>query len=36
MAGEREKANGDGKQDAENQAEIIEEMRVLFAHGRGV
>jgi hypothetical protein len=33
---EREQPECDGKQDAEHEAEIIEEMGVLFAHGRGV
>ena len=33
---EREQADGHGNQDAENQAEIVEEMGVLFAHGREV
>ena len=36
VAREREQADRHGKQDAENEAEIIEEMRVLFAHGREV
>jgi hypothetical protein len=36
VSGKREKADGHGKQNAENQAEIIEEMRVLLAHGREV
>ena len=33
---EREKADGHGKQNAENETEIVEEMGVLFAHGREV
>jgi hypothetical protein len=31
-----EKADGHGKQNAENETEIVEEMGVLFAHGREV
>ena len=31
---ERKQADGHGNQDAEDQAEIVEEMGVLFAHGR--
>jgi hypothetical protein len=36
VPGERQQADGHGKQDAENDAEIVEEVRVLFAHGREV
>jgi hypothetical protein len=36
VPGEREKAEGHGKQNAENETEIIEEMGVLLAHGREV
>ena len=36
VPGEGKQHQGHGHEDAENQAEIIEEMRVLLAHGREV
>src|SRR6186713_3622912 len=36
VARECEKTNRHGEQNAENQTEIVEEMGVLFAHGREV
>jgi hypothetical protein len=36
MAGECEQPKRHGEQDAENETEIVEEMGVLFAHGREV